>query len=63
MYKCQKIKIIPTAKQRTILLHWMNMYNKMYNETLKFFKKVRNEKLKIPIDGKQLRTYYLKDKR
>jgi len=61
MVKCEKIKMYPTELQRTLLLNWMYAYNRMYNETLKLFKKNRFNKTSMTLDWKRIRTDYLKD--
>jgi hypothetical protein len=40
------IKLYPTEKQKSILYKWLNYYIKMYNETIKYFKKCRFNKNK-----------------
>lgn len=42
-YKCHKIKIYPTYLQRLILNNWFNAYIDMYNETLYYIKKNKDE--------------------
>ena len=38
--KCNKYQIIPNKKQKKILLRWLECYIKMYNETLRFIRKM-----------------------
>ena len=63
IHKCKKINLILTKKQRIILLHWMDLHIKMYNETLKFFKQRKLNKLKILTNEKKIRTHHLKEVR
>ena len=59
--KCEIIKIYPNELQRTLLITWMRSYNRMYNETIKLFKKTRFDKNKISLNWRNLRTKYLKN--
>ncbi len=61
LVKCQKIKIYPNNIQKKLLLNWLNSYRKMYNETIKLFKKNKSDKNPIKLNWMQLRTNYLKD--
>jgi len=60
MISCEKIRMRPNKKQRRILIHWMNAYIRMYNETIKFMKKRKLDKLPTIIDWKRMRTDHLK---
>lgn len=60
MIKCEKIKIYPNKKQRKILIIWMDAYIRMYNETIKFIKKRKINKLSTIVDWKRMRTDHLK---
>lgn len=55
-----KIKLYPTEKQKLILFKWLDYYIKMYNETIKYFKKCNFNKnkpsLNIGILKKELKN-------
>lgn len=61
LVKAEKIKMYPNNLQKKLLLNWMNAYVKMYNRTLKLFKKHRFDKTSITLDWKKVRTNYLKE--
>lgn len=61
LIKCEKIKMYPTDLQKVLLLNWMNAYVKMYNATIKLFKKNRFNKEKLTLNWKTIRTKYMKD--
>ena len=63
LFKCKKIKMYPSTLQKQLLLNWMQTYNKMYNATIKLFKKAKYDNVKLTINWKELRTYHLKDKK
>ena len=42
-YKCKKVILLPTKRQRKILLKWLDIYIRMYNETIKVIKKDNKE--------------------
>lgn len=60
-HKCKKLFLIPTKEQKDILLNWMNAYIKMYNQTIKFFRKMYYDKSKISINFKTIRSKYMKN--
>lgn len=59
--KCNKLKLHVSNRQKIILLHWMDLYNRMYNITLKFFKQRRLNKESIITNFRTIRTKYLKN--
>jgi hypothetical protein len=44
--KCEKITILPNAKQKEILLNWFEAYRKMYNNAIFVIRELINEKHK-----------------
>jgi putative transposase len=60
-YKCRKVYLLPTLKQRKILIKWMDVYIQMYNHTLKFFKQNYYNKTKVSLNFQKVRTKYMKD--
>lgn len=60
-YKCKKIILNPTKRQRIILLKWMDIYVRMYNETIKVIKRQFYEKKKVNLNFQHLRTDYMLD--
>ena len=59
--KSEKIKMYPNNIQKQLLLNWMSSYVRMYNETLKLFKKNRLANIKFSLNWKKVRTLYLKN--
>lgn len=59
--RCDKIKMYPNSHQKQLLLNWMKSYIKMYNETIKLFKKCNLNNIRLSLDWKKVRTNYLKD--
>mgnify|MGYP001606574503 CR=1 FL=1 len=62
-YYCKQIILLPTKRQKEILLNWMDIYSKMYNETLKVIKKEFYEHKKINLDFKNIRSNYMLKKK
>lgn len=60
-YKCVKKFLLPNNEQKRILLHWIDLYIKMYNATLNYIKDKRFKKEKITYSYTKLRTEHLKD--
>lgn len=60
-YKCEKYILEPTQGQIKILLKWVNLYESMYNQTIKFFKVRKYNGSTIITDFKKIRTEYLKE--
>ncbi len=58
-YKCKKIIILPTETQRKILLKWMDIYIRMYNETLRVIKKEFYDGRRMSINFRKVRTNYM----
>lgn len=46
LFKCRKYIIYPNKDQKSILLEWMNIYNYVYNQTIKYFCKNIHNKIK-----------------
>lgn len=59
--KCKKIIILPSEKQKQILLSWFEAYRKIYNETLKIIKLLIFEKNKNMFNFRYIRTYKMKE--
>lgn len=60
-YKCEKKILMPTQKQKEILLSWMDSYARMFNETLKLLKGRYYKKEQTSFNFKVVRTKYMKD--
>lgn len=59
--KCRKVILLPSSKQKMILLDMFEAYRIMYNETNRFIKKVLYDKnMKLP-SWKKIRTDHLMD--
>ena len=58
-YECKKIILLPTETQRKILLKWMDVYTRMYNETLKVIKREFYNKRRMSLNFRNVRTYYM----
>lgn len=60
-HKSNKFQILPNPKQKRILLNWIKCYTKMYNQTIKFFKERRHNKLPLIINFRKIRDDYLRN--
>lgn len=58
-YMCKKVIILPSERQRKILLKWMDTYIRMYNETIKVIKRQFYEKKKVNLNFQRLRTDHM----
>ena len=59
--KCKKIILLPTEKQKQILLLWLEYYRKMYNDTIKVIYKLIKENHKCMFNFRYIRTNLMKD--
>jgi putative transposase len=59
--KCKKIILLPTEKQKEILLLWLEYYRKMYNETIKVIYKLMKDNNKNMFSFRYIRTYLMKN--
>ncbi len=54
--KAVRINLYPNDSQKKILLNWMNIYIDMQNETIKYLRKLRFDKLPLILNWKKLRN-------
>jgi transposase len=58
-YKCKQIQFFPTDIQKNILDNWIELYRKMMNKTIHYYKKEIYNKNKLITDYKKVRSVHL----
>lgn len=58
--KCQKLSLLPTDKQKSIMILWLHSYRIMYNKTIHYFRTAFFHHNKVSKSFKYIRTYILK---
>lgn len=63
LYKCKKVDLILTIKQKNIINRWFDAYQIMYNKTLEFIKKTYDRDGKLILNARNIRSKFLKEER